>query len=86
VTVNIYQQVSERNFSGHVCRMNNKRLKKTAVFGVMEHPNKAGKPKTEWLANVIEMFNGDIDSTFRGARDREMWAAIVGTAMDTKGF
>lgn len=43
------KRVVERklNFFGHACRMNNERLRKTLVFGVMERPNKLGRHEIE---------------------------------------
>jgi len=78
-TVDIYQRLIERklNFFVHVYRMNNK----TIVFGVMESPNKPGRPRKEWLSDVIEWCNND---TVPSEQHRtEKWAAIVKTLVDT---
>ena len=71
-----------------MCRMIDKRLITTVVFGVMEGPNKPRKPKREWLEDIKEWRNMDIYSTgyFRAAQGREMWSAVVGAAVGTNGF
>jgi len=64
--------------------MTNKRLIKTAVFGVMEGPNKPERPRRKWLDDVKEWCNTDINIIFGSAQDRncqlqlreQQWTAL----------
>jgi len=46
---NIVQLIMERklNLFGHICRMDDKRLVKIAVFWIMDGQNKRGRPSKE---------------------------------------
>ena len=45
--INIMQRMIERkmNFFGHICRMQDERLIKQVIFGIMDGKNKRGRPK-----------------------------------------
>lgn len=55
-TRNTVQIIMERKLSlfGHLCRMEDKRLVKCVVFGIMEGWTRRGRPSREWLDDIKE--------------------------------
>ncbi len=53
-TRNIVQLIMEMKLSlfGHICRMEDKRLVKGVVFGIMEGRTRRGRPSREWLDDI----------------------------------
>jgi hypothetical protein len=53
---NIVQTVMKRklNLFGHICRMDDGRMVKTVVFGMMEGTKRKGRPRREWLDDITE--------------------------------
>src|SRR6218665_3063393 len=51
---NIIQQIMERNLNlfGHICRMNDNRLVKEVMFGMMEGETRRGRSCREWLGDI----------------------------------
>jgi len=64
--INIVQRIIERklNFFGHVCRMQDDRLLKQAVFGIMDSKNKWGRPKRRWTNDLVDWCNKVICSLY----------------------
>jgi hypothetical protein len=87
VEVDIFQRLMLRklNFFGHVCRMSDDRLIKTVIFGDMEGTNRRGRPRREWLNDIQEWCNMDVYRLYTVAKNREEWAAVVRTSVDTNG-
>src|SRR6218665_708209 len=81
----IIQRIKERklNLFGHICRMEDSRLVKEAVFEEMEGKTKRGRPKREWLDYLKEGCNEEIYILKRKAQDRVAWKMIVKCALDT---
>jgi len=42
------------NFFGHICGMQDDRLLKKAVFGIMDGKNKRGRPKRRWTDDLVD--------------------------------
>ena len=49
-----------KNFFGHICRMQDDRLIKQVVFGMMDGKNKRGIPKRRWTDDLMALCNKDI--------------------------
>jgi hypothetical protein len=85
---NIVQTIMKRklNLFGHICRMDDARLVKTVVFGMMEGTNRKGRPRREWLDDITEWCNKKDIQTIAGiAQDRQAWRKTVDDALDTNG-
>ena len=54
--IKIVQRIVERklNFFGHIYRMQDDRLLKQAVFGIMDGKNKRGRPKRRWTDDLVD--------------------------------
>ena len=59
-TRNIIQLIMERklNLFGHICRMDDHRLVKNVMFGMVNGTD--GRPSREWLDDVKDWYNMDI--------------------------
>jgi len=77
--INITQRMIERkmNFFGHICRMQDERLIKQVVFGIMDGKNKTGRPKRRWTDDLADWCNKDICTLYRLAMDRKKWTHLV---------
>ena len=86
-TKNIVQIIMERKLSlfGHICRMEDNRLVKGVVFGIIDGQTRRGRPSREWLDDIKEWCQMDIHNHSRMARDRAQWRGIVRRALDTNG-
>ena len=84
---NIVQTVMKRklNLFGHICRMDDGRMVKTVVFGMMEGTNRKGRPRREWLDDITEWCKKGIQEVAGIAKDRETWKHLVEDALDTNG-
>ena len=84
---NIVQIIMERKLSlfGHICRMEDNRLVKGVVFGIIDGQTRRGRPSREWLDDIKEWCQMDINNLSRMARDRAQWRGIVRRALDTNG-
>ena len=84
---NIIQLIMERKLGlfGHICRMGDKRLVKSVVFGMMDGQTRRGRPSREWLDDIREYCQMDIYTLSRMAQDRTQWRDIVRRALDTNG-
>ena len=84
---NIVQTVMKRklNLFGHICRMDDGRMVKTVVFGMMEGTNRKGRPRREWLDDITEWCKKGIQEVAGIAKDRETWKHLVEDVFDTNG-
>ena len=59
-SINIVQRIIERklNFFGHM--MQDDRLLKQAVFGIIDGKNKRGRPKRRWTDDLVDWCNKNI--------------------------
>ena len=71
---------------GHICRMKDNRKLRTVMMGMMEGGNKRGRPCREWLDDIQEWCQGNIQQLGRMALDRGGWRVIVENAVDTYGL
>jgi len=87
-TRTVMQMAIERKlkFFGHICRMPDDRVVKTAVFGVMEGQNKRGRPRRRWTDDVTEWCNMNIQNALRSAQSRKSWRRLVTQAVNTYGL
>lgn len=83
----IEQVIIERklNFFGHVCRMDNSRLVKQTMFGVIDGTGVRGRPSREWLDDVRDWCEMDIQKLSWLAQERDKWRMMVKHAIDTNG-
>ena len=86
-SINIVQRIIERklNFFGHICRMQDDRLLKQAVFGIMDGKNKRGKPKRRWTDDLVDWCNKVICTLHGLAMDRKKRSHFVKYVTDTNG-
>jgi len=73
------------NFFGHICRMQDERLIKQVVFGIMDGKNKRGRPKRRWTDDLADWCNKDICNLYTLAMDRKKWTHLVKYVVDTNG-
>ena len=87
VKENLLQKVLRRKLTlfGHVCRMDDERLVKSVMFGIMDGTSRVGRPCREWLDDVIEWCEGDIQQIRLWASDRTRWSKLVEKALATYG-
>ncbi len=87
VTKDIGQVLIERkmNLFGHICRMDNNRMIKKVMLGTMAGANRRGRPRREWLDDIVEWAGADLASLTRIAQNRTLWRDIVKKAVDTNG-
>jgi len=85
--INIMQRMIERkmNFFGHICRMQDERLIKQVIFGIMDGKNKRGRPKRRWTDDLADWCNKDICNLYTLAMDRKKWTHLVKYVVDTNG-
>jgi len=85
--INNMQRMIERkmNFFGHVCRMQDERLIKQVVFGIMDGKNKRGRPKRRWTDDLADWCNKDICNLYTLEMDRKKWTHLVKYVADTNG-
>ena len=60
--------------------MDDHRLVKNVMFGMVDGTSLRGRPSREWLDDVK-----DIHTLSRMAQDRLLWRHVVKTALDTDG-
>ncbi len=65
--------------------MGDERMVKKMVFGTMGGKNRRGRPRREWLDDVMEWGEGDLATLSREARYRDNWRRRVQRAVDTYG-
>jgi len=84
-TRNIIQLIMERklNLFGHICRMDDQRLVKNVMFGMVDGTSLRGSPSREWLDDVKDWCNMDIHTLSRMAHDRLLWRHVMKSALDT---
>ena len=84
---NIKQMIMERKlkFFGHVCRMDNNRLIKQVIFGMMDGTGIRGRPCREWLDDITDWCGMEIHDLSRIAYERDTWRQMVKHAIDTNG-
>ena len=87
INKDIMQTIIERkvNLFGHTCRMNDNRLIKTIIFGMINEASKRGRPAREWLDDIRDWCNQDIHTLSQMAQDRTEWRETVNHACDTNG-
>src|SRR5207244_5212242 len=66
-------------------RMENERKIKSVMLGSMDGKGKRGRPKREWLDDIREWCQKDIQTLSRLANEREVWKEMVNCALDTTG-
>jgi len=81
------QTVIERklNMFGHICRMNDNRLIKRTVFGMMNGTSKRGRPAREWLDDIREWCKQDMHTLSKVSQDWTKFREIVKHACDANG-
>jgi len=65
--------------------MEDSRLVKNVVFGIMEGASRRGRPNREWLDDIKQWCQEDIHSVNKKAQDRDLWRRTVNYAVNTNG-
>ena len=68
-----------------ICRMQDDRLIKQAVFGIMDGKNKKERPRRRWADDLVDWCNKDIFTLYGLASDRKRWSRFVKYVGDTNG-
>jgi len=71
---------------GHICRMDDNRLVKIVVFGMMNGKNKRGRPSMEWIDDIKEWCQTDIHTLISMTQDQSQWRWIVNEAINNSIF
>jgi len=84
----VLQMVMERklNLFGHICQMNNSRLIKQVILGMVNGSGMRGKPNKEWLGDIKEWCQMDMHSASILAQSRTKWRQFVKRVVDTNGY
>ena len=84
---NLMQKIIQRmlRLFGHICRMSNDRKIKTLMFGIMDGPNKRGRPHREWADDIVDWCGATLQELSHSALDRIKWNNTVKKASDTYG-
>ena len=84
---NLMQKIIQRKLRlfGHICRMSNDRKIKTLMFGIMDGPNKRGRPHREWADDIVDWCGATLQELSHSALDRIKWNNTVKKALDTYG-
>jgi len=77
--------IKKLNLFGHICRMQDDRLIKQAVFGIMDGKNKKGRPRRKWADDLVDWCSKDICTLYGLASDRRRWSRFVKYVVDTNG-
>jgi len=72
------------NLSGHT-QMDEQRLVKNVVFGMVDGTSLRGRPSREWLDDVKDWCHMDIHTLSRMAQDRPPWRHVVKSVLDITG-
>jgi len=68
---------------GHICRMDDKRLVKNVVFGIIDGLNSIeSRPSREWKDDFKEWCWTDVQTISIIAQDRSEWRRVVMEALD----
>lgn len=62
---------------GHICRMDDKRLIKQLLFGKMDGKSRKGRPCREWLDDITEWCQRNLQELFHLAQDRRAWKNLI---------
>jgi len=65
--------------------MQDERLLKQAVFGIMDGKNKRGRPKRRWTDDLVDWCNKDICILHGLAMDRRKWSHFMKYVIDNNG-
>jgi len=74
---------SKLQLSGHICRMEDNRKLKTLMFGITDGMNKRGRPRREWMDNIVSWCKTGLQELNSLAQDHRRWKPITRQAMDT---
>ena len=88
INEDLVQKVMKRKMDlfGHIARMNNSRKIKSVLMGVMDGSNGRGRPCREWLDDIKEWCQKDIQLLSVMAQERNKWKEVVRCALDTYGL
>ena len=75
----------EMGLFGHICWKDDDRLVKHALFSRVDSKNKRGRPRREWLDDLMEWSDVGCQALVEATRDREQWSKITKIVMDTNG-
>ena len=72
---NVVHMIMERKLKlfEHICRMDDNRLAKNVVFGIMDGQNRRGRPGRECMDVINEWCRSDVNTLSIMAQDRSAW-------------
>jgi len=70
---------------GHIHRMEDNRMLKTLMFGIVDGMNKRGTPFREWMDDIVSWCKTELQELNSLAQDRKRWKLTTRQAMDTNG-
>jgi len=85
------QLVMERKLElfGHICRIDDNRLVKNMVFGIIAGLNRRGRPsrewRREWMYDIKEWCRTDAQTLSIMAQDSSEWRRVVMETLETNG-
>lgn len=62
---------------GHICRMNDNRLVKHVLLSKMDGKGKRGRPCKEWLDDITELCQRNVQDLIHLAQDRQAWKNLI---------
>ena len=68
-----WQEHRKLNLFGHVCRMNDERLVKHVMLGMVDGTRSRGRPRRCWMDDVREWCGCGVAEAVRMATDRRLW-------------
>jgi len=68
---------------GHICRMDDNRLVKNVVFGIIDGLNRRGRPRREWMDERLQIMV--LDRRANTQHHRAGVETVVMEALDTNG-
>lgn len=70
---------------GHICRMSDSRLVKQIVFSRMEGKSRIGRPSREWLDDIADWCNHNIQDLYQIAQNRRSWKDLILSSIGPDG-
>jgi hypothetical protein len=62
---------------GHICRMNDERMLKTVVTGMVDGSRGKGRPARRWIDDITKWCNCTIPEAVKRAGDRRVWRSTI---------
>jgi hypothetical protein len=70
---------------GHICRMDDSGLVKQVVFSRMDGKSRVDRPSREWLDDIIDWCNCNVQDLFHLAQNRKGWKDLILSSIGPNG-